>query len=74
MPNTELNSDSYAVAWQARDMALTEGGIYTEYIIKSGKSYADLPTDCRAGSLAYDPASGALYMFDADGNWGEVGA
>lgn len=74
MPNTEYNSDSYAVVWQARDMALTDGGVYTEYILKAGGSYSDLPTDCRAGSLAYDPDSGALYLFDADGNWGEVGA
>ena len=74
MPNTEYNSDKYAVCFQARNMDLTDGGVYTEYIIKSGGSYSDLPTDCRASSLAYDPSSGTLYMFDADGNWGEVGA
>ena len=74
MPNTEYNSDKYAVCFQARNMDLTEGGVYTEYIIKSGGSYSDLPTDCRAGSLAYDPSSGSLYLFDADGAWGEVGS
>ena len=74
MPNTEYNSEKYAVAFEDRDMALTQGGVYTEYILKSGGAKADLPTDCRAGSLAYDPSSGKLYMFDADGAWGEVGA
>ena len=74
MPNTELNSPYYAMIWQSRSGALTEGGVYTEYLIKSGGSVSDLPTDCRAGSLAYDTSNGKLYMLDAEASWGEVGA
>ena len=65
---------NYTVIYEARDMELTDGGVYTEYLIKSAGTTADLPTDCRASSLAYKPSTGKLYMFDADGSWGEVGA
>ena len=62
------------IVFQSRDMQLTEGGVYTEYLMESGDTTSNLPTDCRYGSLAYDLSSNKLYMFDADGSWGEVGA
>ena len=62
------------IVYQARDMQLTEGGVYTEYLMESTDTTSNLPTDCRYGSLAYDRANNKLYMFDADGSWGEVGA
>ena len=64
----------YSVIYEGRDMALTDGGVYTEYLMDSTASTSDLPTDCRAGSLAYDLSTNKLYMFDIDGTWGEVGA
>jgi hypothetical protein len=60
--------------YQSREADLTTGGVYTEYLMESGETSSDLPTTCRAGSLAYDRASNTLYMFDASGAWGEVGA
>ncbi len=62
------------IVYQARDMQLTEGGVYTEYLMESTDTTSNLPTDCRYGSLAYDRASNKLYMFDVDGSWGEVGS
>lgn len=64
----------YTIIYQGREMDLTDGGVYTEYLMSSDASTSDLPTDCRAGSLAYDRSSNTLYMFDIDGTWGEVGA
>ena len=59
---------------QSREADMTTGGVYTEYLMESGETSSDLPTDCRAGSLAYDLPTNTLYMFAASGAWGEVGA
>lgn len=64
----------YTIVYQSREMDMTDGGVYTEYLMASDASTNDLPTDCRAGSLAYERTSNTLYMFDIDGSWGEVGA
>ena len=49
------------IAYQDKDFTMTSGGVYTEYIMESGESAADLPTDdCRCGSLAYDLESNTL--------------
>lgn len=62
------------VIYQDRQMQLTDGGVYTEFLMASDASTSDLPTDCRAGSLAFQRSSNTLYMLDVDGSWGEVGA
>ena len=64
----------YSVIYQDGQMQLTDGGVYTEYLMASDASTSDLPTDCRAGSLAFQLSSNTLYMLDVDGSWGEVGA
>lgn len=61
------------VIYQSRDAQLSEGGVYTQYLMESGDSSATLPTDCRWGSLAYDVESNTLYMFDVDNTWKEIG-
>ena len=63
----------YTVVYQGREMDLTDGGVYTEYLMASDASTSDLPTDCRASSLAYQQSSNTLYMFGIDGEWAEVG-
>lgn len=68
MPN------NYEIIYQARDMDMTTGGVYTEYLMKSTATTSDLPTDCRTGSLAYNRSTNKLYMFDVGGSWGEVGS
>lgn len=57
-----------------RSMDMTEGGVYTEFSMDSTATTADLPTDCRTGSFAYQQSTGKLYRFDNGGSWGEVGA
>lgn len=69
-----MGSDKYTIIYQARDAQLTDGGVYTEYLMASTASTSDLPTDCRYGSLAYQIDSDTLYMFDIGGTWEEVGA
>lgn len=67
-------NDNYEIIYQARDMDMTTGGVYTEYLMKSTATTSDLPTDCRVSSLAYKRSSNTLYMFDIGGTWGEVGS
>ena len=62
------------VIYEGRDMEMTSGGVYTEYSMDRTATAADLPTDCRTGSYAYQQSTGKLYRFDNDGAWGEVGA
>ena len=62
------------VIYEDRDMAMTSGGVYTEYSMDSTATTADLPTDCRTGSYAYQQSSGKVFRFDNNGTWGEVGA
>ena len=62
------------IIYEDRDMAMTSGGVYTEYSMDSTATTADLPTDCRTGSYAYQQTTDKLYRFDNDGTWGEVGA
>lgn len=62
------------VIYQSRDAQLSEGGVYTEYLMESTDTTSNLPTDCRIGSLAYDLSGNKLYMMDVDGSWGEVGS
>ena len=69
-----MGSDKYTIVYQARDSQLSDGGVYTEYLMSSTASTTDLPTDCRFGSLAYQLDSDTLYMFDIGGTWEEVGA
>ena len=69
-----MGSDKYTIVYQARDAQLTDGGVYTEYLMADDAATSDLPTDCRAGSLAYKVTSNTLYMFNIDGTWEEVGA
>ena len=69
-----MGSDKYTIIYQARDAQLTDGGVFTEYLMASTASTSDLPTDCRYGSLAYQIDSDTLYMFDIGGTWEEVGA
>lgn len=64
--------DKVSIIYQARDMQLTAGGVYTEYAMSEGATVADLPTDCRYGSMAYQNSTGTLYFYDQDG-WGAVG-
>lgn len=56
-----------------RSMDMTEGGVYTEFSMDSTATTADLPTDCRTGSFAYQQNTGKLYRLDNGGTWGEVG-
>lgn len=67
-----LEYDKVSIIYQARDMQLTAGGVYTEYAMSAEATEADLPTDCRYGSKAYQNSTGTLYFFDQDG-WAEVG-
>ena len=69
-----MGSDKYTIVYQARDAQLSDGGVYTEYLLAPSASTSDLPTDCRYGSLAYKVTTGTLYMFDIGGSWEEVGA
>lgn len=69
-----MGSDKYTIVYQARDGQLTDGGVYTEYLMAASASTSDLPTDCRYGSLAYQVTTDTLYMFDMSGSWEEVGA
>ena len=62
------------ILFQARDMDMTENGIYTEYSMSSDATEADLPTDCRTGSSAYRQSDDTLFRLDNNGEWGEVGA
>lgn len=62
------------ILYQARNMDMTEGGVYTEYSMRSDATIADLPTDCRTGSWAYKQSGNHLYRLDNSGAWGEVGA
>lgn len=66
-------AEKYTVVYQGREMDLTDGGVYTEYLMSSDASTSDLPTDCRASSLAYKQSSNTLYMFGIDREWAEVG-
>lgn len=61
------------ILFQARDMDMTENGVYTEYSMSSDATTDDLPTDCRTGSFAYRQSDDTLYRFDNDGTWKEVG-
>lgn len=67
-------NDKVQVIYEARESALSEGGVYTEYSMASDASPSDLPTDCRTGSFAYQQATDKLYRLDNDKTWGEVGA
>ena len=62
------------VIYEAREMEMTSGGVYTEYSMDSTATTADLPTDCRTGSYAYQQSTGKAFRLDNDGTWGEVGA
>lgn len=62
------------VIYEDRDMAMTSGGVYTEYSMDSTATTADLPTDCRTGSYAYQQSTGKVFRLDNSGTWGEVGA
>ena len=62
------------IIYQAEDAAHTSGGVYTEYSMDSTATTADLSTDCRTGSYAYQQTGDHLYRFDNGGTWGEVGA
>ena len=68
----------YTILYQSREMDRTESGVYTEFLMDTDATTADLPTEnLRPGSLAYLPEDGkpgTLYMFYNDGSWGEVGA
>lgn len=67
-----LDYEKVSVIYQGLDMQLTAGGVYTEYAMSEAATVADLPTDCRYGSKAYQNSTGTLYFFDQDG-WGVVG-
>ena len=61
------------IVYKDREMDNTTGGVYTEYLTEQGDSTSNLPTDCRAGSLAYSLEGNTLYMFGADQEWAVVG-
>jgi hypothetical protein len=63
----------YEIVYQSRDMDMTSGGVYTQYIMASDATTADLPTDCRVSSIAYQPSSNTLYMLDIGPEWVEIG-
>lgn len=69
-----MGSDKYTIVYQARDSQLSDGGVYTEYLMADDATTADLPTDCRYSSLAYQPDSNTLYMWCMGDSWEEVGA
>ncbi len=62
------------IIYQSRDMDMTSGGVYTQFSMDSTATTADLPTDVRTGSFAYQQSGNHLYRLDNDGTWGEVGA
>lgn len=68
----KLDYEKVAIIYQDRQMQLTPGGVYTEYAMSEDATVADLPTDCRYGSKAYQNSTGNLYFYDQDG-WGIVG-
>ena len=67
-------NDHVQVLYEDRESALSEGGVYTEYGMDATATTADLPTDCRTGSYAYQQTTDKLFRLDNDGTWGEVGA
>lgn len=67
-----MDEAKVVIIYQGRDMQLTSGGVYTEYAMSAEATEADLPTDCRYGSKAYQNSTGTLYFFDQDG-WADVG-
>lgn len=62
------------IIYQSRDMDMTTNGVYTEFSMDSSATTADLPTDVRTGSYAYQQTGDHLYRLDNDKSWGEVGA
>lgn len=62
------------ILYQSRDMDMTTGGVYTEFSMDSTATTADLPTDVRTGSFAYQQTGNHLYRLDNSKTWGEVGA
>lgn len=68
-----MGSDKYTIVYQAREMDMTDGGVYTEYLMSEDATVDDLPTDCRYSSLAYNPYSNKIYMFCMGGTWLEPG-
>ena len=69
-----MDETKVEIIYLAEDAAHTTGGVYTEYSMASDATTADLPTDCRTGSYAYQQTGNHLYRFDNGGVWGEVGA
>lgn len=66
--------DNYEIVYQGRNMDMTSGGVYTEYLMASDAETTDLPTDGRPGSIAYNPTTGDLYMMDMSKSWNAVGS
>lgn len=69
-----MDNDKVKIIYQARDMDMTDAGVYTEYSMAADATTSDLPTDCRTGSYAYRQDDNTLYRLDNDGTWGEVGS
>lgn len=64
----------YEIVYQSRDMDMTSNGVYTQYLMASDATTADLPTDCRPSSIAYKPSTGDMYMLDMALQWVSVGS